>query len=214
MRLVQLQASSAAAPAGVRGAAALRAVAARSASSAAVAAGAGFGRSAVRAPLGAVVSRRGISGSASARDSEEEVREITNPKVIELADRIVELNLLEVSDLTELIRQRLGLPAASAMPMGFGGFGAGAGPAAAAAPAEEAAPVEEKTSFDLKLDGFDAAAKIKVIKEVRAIAELGLKEAKELVEGSPAVIKKGLKKEEAEELKAKIEAVGGKVSIE
>ncbi|KDD76823.1 hypothetical protein H632_c94p0, partial [Helicosporidium sp. ATCC 50920] len=79
------------------------------------------------------------------------------------------------------------------------------------APAEEK---EEKTSFDLKLESFDAAAKIKVIKEIRGITELGLKEAKELVEGAPAMVKKGLKKEEAEEFKKKLEAVGAKVSLE
>jgi large subunit ribosomal protein L7/L12 len=64
-----------------------------------------------------------------------------------------------------------------------------AAPAAAAAPAEEAAPVVEKTSFTVKLDKFDAASKIKLIKEVRAITGLGLKEAKELVEGAPKEIK-------------------------
>eukprot|EP00891_Asterochloris_glomerata_P002618 jgi/Astpho2/2618/Aster-x0110 len=76
---------------------------------------------------------------------------------------------------------------------------------AAAAPAEE--KKEEQTEFDVKLDGFDAAAKIKVIKEVRGVLpELGLKEAKELVEKSPAVLKKGMKKEDAEALKKKLEA--------
>jgi len=76
----------------------------------------------------------------------------------------------------------------------------------APAAAEAAAPVEEKTDFNIKLDGFDAASKIKVIKEVRAITDLGLKEAKELVEGAPAVLRKGVKKEEAEQIKAKLEA--------
>lgn len=76
----------------------------------------------------------------------------------------------------------------------------------APAAAEAAAPAEEKTDFNIKLDGFDAASKIKVIKEVRAITDLGLKEAKELVEGAPAVLRKGVKKEEAEQIKAKLEA--------
>mmetsp|Transcript_21623 Transcript_21623/g.35748 ORF Transcript_21623/g.35748 Transcript_21623/m.35748 type:complete len:191 (-) Transcript_21623:102-674(-) len=78
------------------------------------------------------------------------------------------------------------------------------------------APVEEekvKTAFDLKLLGFDAKSKIKVIKEVRAIAGLGLKEAKEMVEGAPKVIIKGIKKEEAEELKEKLEAIGATIEI-
>ena len=75
----------------------------------------------------------------------------------------------------------------------------------APAAAEAAAPAEEKTDFNIKLDGFDAASKIKVIKEVRAITDLGLKEAKELVESAPAVLRKGVKKEEAEQIKAKLE---------
>ena len=67
--------------------------------------------------------------------------------------------------------------------------------------------------FDLKLVGFDAKAKIKVIKEVRAIAGLGLKEAKELVEGAPKVVKKDIKKEEAEELQKKLEEVGATIEV-
>jgi large subunit ribosomal protein L7/L12 len=78
------------------------------------------------------------------------------------------------------------------------------------APVEE---VEVKTAFDLKLLGFDAKSKIKVIKEVRAIAGLGLKEAKELVEGAPKIIQKGLKQEAADELKAKLEAIGAQIEV-
>ncbi|KAK9843670.1 hypothetical protein WJX81_001901 [Elliptochloris bilobata] len=89
------------------------------------------------------------------------------------------------------------------------GPGQGAAPAAAAEPA---AP--PKTEFDIKLDGFDAAAKIKVIKEVRGMTDLGLKEAKELVEKAPTVIKSGVSKAEAEQLKKKLEAAGGKVTLE
>jgi large subunit ribosomal protein L7/L12 len=77
----------------------------------------------------------------------------------------------------------------------------------------EAAPEEVKTSFDLKLISFDAAAKIKIIKEVRAITELGLKEAKDLVEGVPKLIKKGIKLEEAEALRAKLTEVGAELEI-
>ena len=80
------------------------------------------------------------------------------------------------------------------------------------APVEEA-PVEVKTSFDLKLTGFDAKSKIKVIKEVRAIANLGLKEAKELVEGVPKIIRKGMKQEEAEELMKKLVESGAEVEM-
>lgn len=115
-------------------------------------------------------------------DDSEEKREISDPLVLELADRITQLNLLQVSDLTEILKQRLGIQDSPMMGMPMMGMPMG-GPAAAAPgePAAAAAPAEEKTEFTLKLDGFDAAAKIKVIKEVRAITGLGLKEAKELV---------------------------------
>jgi len=99
----------------------------------------------------------------------------------------------------------------------MGGFGGGGAPAAggAAAPAEavkEEAP-KEKTHYDVELEGFDAATKVKLIKEVRGILGLGLKEAKETVESSPTWLKKELVKDEAESLKEKLEAVGGKVRL-
>jgi ribosomal protein L7/L12 len=78
---------------------------------------------------------------------------------------------------------------------------------------DTAPPVEAKTIFDVKLMGFDAAAKIKVIKEVRAMAGLGLKEAKELVESAPAILQKGVKLEQAEEIKAKLIELGAQVDL-
>ncbi|KAJ1470701.1 ribosomal protein L7/L12, partial [Baffinella frigidus] len=72
---------------------------------------------------------------------------------------------------------------------------------------------KEQTEFELKLDSFDAATKLKVIKEVRVASGLGLKESKDLVEGAPATIKGGLTKEDAEKFKGLIEAAGGKASI-
>ena len=93
--------------------------------------------------------------------------------------------------------------------------GGGAAPAAAAAaPAAEEAPAAEKTHFTIKLEKFDASSKIKLIKEVRAYTGLGLKEAKELVEGAPAEIKADVPKAEAEQLKEKLEGVGGTVLLE
>lgn len=85
-----------------------------------------------------------------------------------------------------------------------------------AAGAGEAAsePVVEKTTFDVKLVAYDEKSKIKIIKEVRAIAGLGLKEAKDFVEGIPKVIQKGIKKEQADEIKAKLEEVGATVEID
>jgi large subunit ribosomal protein L7/L12 len=99
------------------------------------------------------------------------------------------------------------------MSLGGGGGGAAAAGGDEGEEGKEEAAVEEKTLFDLKLVGFDAKAKIKVIKEVRAIGGLGLKEAKELVEGAPKVIKKDIKKEEAEELQKKLEEVGATIEV-
>ena len=95
----------------------------------------------------------------------------------------------------------------------MGGGGGGAAPAAEAKPAEaeeakEEVPAAEKTHFDIELSAFDAKAKIKVIKEVRGLFGLGLKEAKDMVEGAPVWLKKEVKKEEAEELVAKLTALG------
>mmetsp|Transcript_24629 Transcript_24629/g.37948 ORF Transcript_24629/g.37948 Transcript_24629/m.37948 type:complete len:274 (-) Transcript_24629:144-965(-) len=130
-----------------------------------------------------------------------------SPELHALAEDILQLNILEMNELVTGIADHFGFEDDGAM-MDMGG-GGGAGGAAA----EDAAPVEEKTAFDLKLTGFDKKAKIKVIKEVRAMSGLGLKEAKELVEGAPKVVKKDMKKEEAEELKAKLEAVGATVEL-
>jgi len=134
---------------------------------------------------------------------------VAPPHIHELAHQIVHLNLLELKELTEKIADHYDFDD-EMMAAQYGGGGAvqGAGGAVAA---EEV--VEEKTIFDLKLVGFDAKAKIKVIKEVRSIAGLGLKEAKEMVEGAPKVIQKDLKQEKADELKAKLEAVGAVVEI-
>jgi len=98
-----------------------------------------------------------------------------------------------------------------------GGGAAGAAPAAGGEAAEaeevkEEAP-QEKTHYDVELSGFDAAAKIKLIKEVRGVLKLGLKEAKETVEKSPSFICREMAKAEAEELKEKLEKVGGKVNL-
>lgn len=99
------------------------------------------------------------------------------PHLHELADEITKLNMIEVKELVDRIGEHFGIEDDDASAFGGGGDDDGA--------EEEAAPVEEKTIFDLKLTGFDAKAKIKVIKEIRGITSLGLKEAKELVEGAP-----------------------------
>ena len=122
--------------------------------------------------------------------------------------------MVEVHLLAELINEKMGITISDAererIARGGSGGGGGKKDASDDAPAEV---VEEKTVFDLKLTAFDAKSKIKVIKEVRAITSLGLKEAKELVEGVPATIKKDIKKEEAEELKTKLEGLGATIEI-
>lgn len=96
--------------------------------------------------------------------------------------------------------------------MGGGGSG-GAQPAAAEAKVEEVVVAVEKTHFDIELSGFDAKSKIKVIKEVRGLLGLGLKEAKDMVDGCPVWLKKEVKKEDAEELIAKLKSVGGELRM-
>jgi large subunit ribosomal protein L7/L12 len=121
-------------------------------------------------------------------------------------DKILEslktLSLLEASELVKQIEEAFGVSAA-----------ASAGVMMAAAPAAAAEAVEEKTEFDVILDGFEDTAKIKVLKAVREATGLGLGEAKALVEAAPKAIKEGLAKAEAETIKKAVEEVGGKVSI-
>lgn len=138
----------------------------------------------------------------------------TSPKVEELFNKIIYLDMVEVHLLAELINEKMGLKISDAERerMARGG-GRGGGGGTKDEDEEEAPAAEAKTVFDLKLTGFDAKAKIKVIKEIRAITSLGLKEAKELVEGAPSTVKKDIKMEEAEELKAKLEALGATVEI-
>ena len=132
-----------------------------------------------------------------------------SPQVVATFEKIKVLNSVELHLLTELVREKLGFEANMAE---FQEGPAQPGASAGAEAADEEKEVEKDT-FDLKLTGFDAKSKIKVIKEVRAISGLGLKEAKEMVEGVPKVLKKDLKKEEAEELKKKLEDIGATVEL-
>ena len=116
-----------------------------------------------------------------------------------IVEEIKALSLLEVKELTDALKETFGVEAIAV-----------AGGAGAAAAAE---PVEEKTEFDVILAGFDAAAKIKVIKVVREATGLGLADAKKAVEGTPYTLKEAVSKDEANELKEKVEAAGGKVEI-
>ena len=122
----------------------------------------------------------------------------------ELVSAIAGLSVLELSELTKLLEEKFGVSAMMAVPAG----GAAATDAAGAAPAA----AEEKTTFTVILSDV-GPNKIPVIKEVRAITNLGLKESKDLVEAAPKPIKENASKEEAEEIKKKLEAVGAKVEL-
>ena len=123
---------------------------------------------------------------------------MASEKITALIEEVKALTVLELSELVKALEEEFGVSAAAM-----------AAPAAgAAAPA-----AEEKTEFDVILAGFDAAAKIKVIKVVREITGLGLAEAKAAVEGTPKTLKEAVSKDEAEELKKKLEEAGGKVEL-
>ena len=124
---------------------------------------------------------------------------VTKEDVVEF---IAGMSVLELSEFIKELEEKFGVSAAAPVAVA----------AAGAAPAEAAVADEEKTEFDVILAGA-GDQKIKVIKEIRAITSLGLKEAKELVESAPQPVKEGVTKEEAEEIKKKIEDVGGSVEI-
>jgi large subunit ribosomal protein L7/L12 len=120
----------------------------------------------------------------------------------QILEQLKTLSLLEASELVKQIEEAFGVSAAPS-----------AGVVVAAAPGAAAEPVEEQTEFDVILDSYDPAAKIKVLKAVREATGLGLGEAKALVEAAPKAVKEGIAKSDAEALKKAIEEVGGKVTI-
>ena len=126
--------------------------------------------------------------------------EVTQQQVVEY---IKGISVLELSQLVKTLESELGVSAAAAMPMAMPGGGGGAA---------AAAPAEEKTDFTVTLTEV-GTNKINVIKVVREITALGLKEAKDLVEGAPKPIKEGIPKEEAAAIKKKFEEVGAKVEV-
>ncbi|TKY50033.1 50S ribosomal protein L12 [Spatholobus suberectus] len=132
-------------------------------------------------------------------------------KVERIAGELLDLNRFERHDFAVLWRLKMGLHRYGA-PVAAAGVAAPTGSPAADAGA--AAVAAEKTAFDLKLEKYDAAAKIKIIKEVRAFTDLGLKEAKDLVEKVPCVLKKGLTKEEASTIMEKLKELGAAVVLE
>jgi large subunit ribosomal protein L7/L12 len=126
--------------------------------------------------------------------------ELNQQQVIEY---IKGISVLELSQLVKALESELGVSAAAAMPMAMPGGGG-----AAAAPA-----VEEKTEFNVSLVSFPADKKINIIKVVREVTSLGLKEAKDLVEAVPKAVKEGASKDEAEAIRKKFDEVGAKVEI-
>ena len=124
---------------------------------------------------------------------------MASEKITAMIEEVKNLTVLELNELVKALEEEFGVSAAAMAAPAAGG---------AAAPA-----AEEKTEFDVVLAGFDAAAKIKVIKVVREITGLGLAEAKAAVEGAPKTLKEAVSKDEAEELKKKIEEAGGKVEL-
>ena len=122
-------------------------------------------------------------------------------KVLKLIEDVKALTVLELSELVKALEEEFGVSAAAPVAV-----------AAAAAPAAAAAAAEEKTEFDV-VRAEAGAEKIKVIKVVREITGLGLKEAKDLVDGAPKAVKEGVSKDDAEAMKAKLEEVGAKVEL-
>ena len=124
---------------------------------------------------------------------------MASEKITAMIEEVKALTVLELSELVKALEEEFGVSAAAM-----------AAPAAGGGAAEAAV---EKTEFDVVLTGFDAAAKIKVIKAVREITGLGLAEAKAAVEGAPKTLKEAVSKDEAEELKKKLEEAGAKVEL-
>ena len=127
-------------------------------------------------------------------------------KTDEILDSLKQLSLLEASELVKQIEEAFGVSAAASAGVVMAAPGA-----AAAAGGSEAE--EEKSEFDVVLEGFEASAKIKVLKAVREATGLGLGDAKAMVEAAPKTIKEGIGKDEAENLKKAIEEAGGKVTL-
>ena len=134
-------------------------------------------------------------------ETTEEKKDVEVPaKFKSLVEEIEKMSVLDLAELVKILEDKFGVSAAAPAMM-MAGAAAGAGEA-----------VEEKSSFDIELTD-SGASKIAVIKAVRAITEMGLKDAKDLVDAAPKVIKEGVKKEEAEEIQKKIEEAGGKVTL-
>ena len=154
---------------------------------------------------GGLGERRWITSLAGCRVNGLRRQLTMSEKLDTIVDQVAELSVLELSELVKALEEKFGVEAAVPMMMG-------AMPAAAGAGGETGGVAEEPTSFNVILKEI-GSQKIPVIKEVRAITGLGLKEAKDLVDGAPKAVKEGTSKEEAEEVKGKLEAVGATIEV-
>ena len=125
---------------------------------------------------------------------------MASEKITNIFNEIKELTILEMSELVKMLEEEFGVSAAPVAGVAVAG-------------AAEAAPVEEKTEFDLVLKAFDAAKKVATIKVVREITGLGLKDAKDLVESAPKAIKEAVSKEEADKIAEQLKAAGAEVEV-
>lgn len=187
-------------------------------------------------PLNFANSNRGFSQPAlKAEESEEEVeydqrrlptdydpatfdptehRSPPTDRVFKLVDEIAGLTLVEVAELGSIIMKKKAMTEMPIIGVIKGGASGIAGMAKQSATAAKEEKKPEKTVFELKLESYEAASKIKIIKEVRSFTALGLKEAKDLVEKTPSVLKGGVSKEEGEQIIEKMKALGAKVVME
>lgn len=143
-----------------------------------------------------------------------EHRSPPSERVFRLVDEVSGLTLAEAAELGAILMRKMGMkepPTVGVLKPGAAGL-AGMAVKSSAAAKEEKKP--EKTVFEIKLESYEASAKIKIIKEVRGFTDLGLKEAKDLVEKTPSVLKRGLSKEEGEQIIEKLKALGAKVVLE
>eukprot|EP01018_Ginkgo_biloba_P017399 Gb_27679 [translate_table: standard] len=151
----------------------------------------------------------GFSSTVAKENVQKQTDGNSNPKLERIADELLSLTKLERHDFSILFKLKLGIDRYASPMMGMSMTGT---PGGAQAAAEQ--KVVEKTVFDIKLEKYEATAKIKIIKEVRGFTDLGLKEAKELVEKTPAILKKGLTKEEATQIIEKLKELGATVVME
>lgn len=146
-----------------------------------------------------------VAGGASAEEAKDEKKEVAVPeKFKKLVEEIEKMSVLDLSELVKILEDKFGVSAAAPVMM------AGAGVSATGAEGESAA--EEKSSFDIEITSA-GDKKIAVIKVVREITEVGLKDAKDLVDAAPKVVKEGVAKEEAEEIKKKLEEAGATITL-